>query len=390
MLLLLLACPPKKTPDSAVDTGVDTGEPVLHSWVGSEVVGEPAIRGQAQDRLDRALQTPAGLLLAAPQRADGVGRVCLDSWEGTCWEGPHVGSYFGTSLAWVGEPAVGAFQDWTRGQWAGAVYLLDTEAVLLGEPGDFAGILMATSPETLAVSAYGADTTEVDGGLVYLVRDAADGGDLLDRPLAYGSDPGGQFGLGLAWGDVDGDGEPDLLAGAPGATGASLGTGAAFVFRGPVEQTTRDLDADHTLRGQATGDQTGKALAAGDIDGDGVDEWAAGSPGIGRVQVLSGGEVLATLEGTEEGRLGFSVALLDVDGDGRADLLAGATREGEGGQVLLVYGPFEGELSGDLQLLAEGEGDKLGIALGPTDSGFWVGASQVGDDEGAVYLLSAP
>ena len=393
MLLLLLACPPKKTPDSAGETGEpdDTGAEVGDHWLGTATVDDALTvhRGAAGDKLDRALNTPGGLLLAAPQNAAGLGRVCMDTWDGSCWTGPAVGSYFGTGLAWVDGPVVSAFQDPANGQWAGAVHVLDTDVVLVGEPGDNAGISLAAAGGLLAVGAFGRDTTETDGGVVYLVSDLGQSGELNDGDYVFGGDPGGQFGVAVAWGDLDGDGQSDLLVGASGATGEALGTGAAFTFYGPVPPFARDLDADHAVRGLASQDQTGKTVAAGDHDGDGIDEWAIGSPGVGRVDLLVGTEVIATLNGDEEGRLGFSLVLQDIDGDGKADLVTGATRQGTGGEVLVAYGPLAGELSGQLTVVAEAEGDKLGIGVGATDEGFWVSASKVDENAGAVYLFGA-
>ncbi len=346
------------------------------------------VRGEADQQLDRALQTPTGLLLAAPQADVGRGKVCLGQWGESCWPGPHENAYFGASLAWLGEPVVGAWQDYTGGQWAGAVYLLDSGLLLEGRTGDFVGVSLAARGETLAIGAFGVDTTEQDAGLVYLVAYPSAVGELADEIFVYGNDPGGQFGIATAWADLDGDGQADLLVGAPGATGDIIGTGASFAFYGPVNDFRSDVDADHVARGQWSGDQTGKSIAGGDTDGDGLDEWVVASPGVGRIEVLVGEAPLATLQGSEDGRLGFSLALVDVDGDGKDDLLAGATRQGEGGEVLVAYGPLAGELSSDLVLVAEGEGDKFGIGVGALDEGFWVGANRNNELAGAVYLFT--
>jgi len=386
VLLLLLACPRKAVPDTAVPDDTEG----VSRWTGQGSVEDAStvLRGEADQQLDRALQTPDGLLLAAPQADSGRGQVCLGQWGVDCWTGPHEASYFGTSLAWLGEPVVGAWQDYTGGQWAGAVHLLDSGVVLEGSTGDLVGVSLAARDGILAIGAFGVDTTEQDAGLVYLVTEPSAVGDLADEGFVYGMDPGGQFGISTAWADLDGDGQADLLVGAPGATGEIIGTGAAFAFYGPVTDFTADRDADHVARGTWSGDQTGKSIVGGDTDGDGVDEWVIASPGVGRVQVMAGGALLATLQASEDGRMGFSLALVDVDEDGRADLLAGATRQGEGGELHVAYGPLAGELSSDLVLVAEGEGDKFGIGAGALDDGFWVGASRNNELAGAVYLFT--
>ena len=386
MLLLLLACPPKKTPDSGGDTdaAVDDTAVVDGRWTG-DASTEDAVEVLSGDLVDRALQTPEGLYLASPRFDNNTGQVCLDD---ACWTGAGAGASFGVSMAWVGELAVSAHQDSPNGQWSGAVHLLTSGVVLEGEEGDLAGIAVAAVNETLAIGGMGADTTALDGGIVYVLDDGPDDPELIEGTYLFGTDPGGYFGIDVAWAELDGDGAPDLLVGASGASGEMMGTGAAFAFHAPVEPWSRDLDADFSVRGAVTDDDTGKAVEGIDHDGDGLDEWVIGSPGAGRVDVVVGGEVFATLEGEPEGRLGFSLTAVDLDADGREDLVIGATRQGTGGQVLVAYGPFAGVATPELVIDASGEGDKLGLATGATDEGFWAGASRAMDGEGAVYLFA--
>ncbi len=78
------------------------------------------------------------------------------------------------------------------------------------------------------------------------------------------------FGTGLAGiGDVNGDGTPDFVSGAPGAN-------KAFVISGD----DRSLIRTHTDPDGATDLNFGFAVAGtGDITGDGVDDIAVGAPG---------------------------------------------------------------------------------------------------------------
>ena len=105
---------------------------------------------------------------------------------------------------------------------------------------------------------------------------------------------GGRFGAGygfsLARLDCDGDGSDDLLVGAPFSEEAGRG-GAVYLYlnRG------RGLDQDRVLeiRGAATESQFGLALAAaGDLNKDGMEDWAVGAPyeGAGAVYLFLGGE----------------------------------------------------------------------------------------------------
>jgi hypothetical protein len=77
-------------------------------------------------------------------------------------------------------------------------------------------------------------------------------------------------------------------------------------------------------------------VVIGDMDGDGIDDFAIGAPGddtggadAGRVFIYRGGHPLAddpswVITGAPGERLGHSLAAADVDGDGRMDLLIGA------------------------------------------------------------------
>ena len=185
-------------------------------------------------------------------------------------------------------------------------------------------------------------------------------------------------------GDVDGDGNADVIVGAPGKEGEAKNAGHAYIYSGRDGALLLTLQGERlgdafgsTVAGYANGkehylvvgapragpkhhgrvyvyggysgkpkfvidsDVTGNALGAmfvsvtGDMDGDGMREifasdWSNDAKGhsTGRIYVHSGrtGQRLLTLTGETMGEgFGTSPSVAgDVDGDGRDDLIVGA------------------------------------------------------------------
>lgn len=166
-----------------------------------------------------------------------------------------------------------------------------------------------------------------------------------------------QLGLSLdAVGDIDGDGVPDLIIGAPYTrTDEDFGVGSAVVFSGATGLVL------YNFIGDEPGTYMGWSVAGtGDLDGDGVPDFMIGTPygsgdrypGTGNVIVRSGatGQRLFKFTGENPGEyLGWSISgFADVDGDGVGDLLMGAPNASPDGHPQAGYVTLRSGKTGEI------------------------------------------
>ncbi|MDP2314089.1 MAG: MopE-related protein [Pseudomonadota bacterium] len=307
------------------------------------------------------------------------------------------------------------------------VPLADADATFVGETtGDNAGYavsgagdLDADGYDDLVIGAIEADAGGTGSGVAYVVRGPVTG--TVDLSSADAEIVGESAGDGAGYavaraGDVDGDGYADLLVGAN--TTDATDFGSAYLLLGPVTGTIDLSAADAEWVGGSRSDEAGVGLGGGgDLDGDGLDDFAVGATlsdsggtssggafvvsGLGRgVDLLSA--AVATLVGeARSDEAGYRVCIADdLDGDGAADLLVSGDQNDSGGTdagaAYVVFGPVTGAIdlsTADARLLGEAADDRAGIGLdapgdmdGDGHGDILVGASRA-RSSGAAYLV---
>lgn len=207
-----------------------------------------------------------------------------------------------------------------------------------------------------------------------------------------GENAGDQFGwTARRVGDLDGDGVIDFVSTAP---TFQNGAGKIYVYS---SKTGKLL---HEVTGQAGYRLGNSAVGVGDIDQDGTPDFLAGAPnanGKGAVMVYSGKDasVIHEIAGkTPQGQFGYEVSELgDFDGDDVPDFLVGEmTGRGDAprsGRVIVYSGKSAEPL---FDIGGQSQGDGFGNAAAATSIGdgeflLAIGAQNAGpSNRGRVYV----
>ena len=222
-------------------------------------------------------------------------------------------------------------------------------------------------------------------------------------------DDAGNLGAALVAADLDGDGATDLGVGAP----EENGEGAAYVLYGPILGGYSTSDAGMRMGGLGPSVHVGAALAAGDVDADGNADLLVGAPdggvgggGFSSYVILSPLPAIVEIEGENDPiRLTGGGAAIVADHDYVGDAGMAALLLGEGyAEMSRKEGPpsrskdltinndgymdFGGSLGKSMAMVGDVTGDGVAdLGVGAPTSGY--GDSVIGEF-GNVFLLDSP
>jgi hypothetical protein len=209
------------------------------------------------------------------------------------------------------------------------------------------------------------------------------------------SDPYG-VGSSIAVGDFDGDGEDDVAFGAPGyeaTPGVDDDSGAVMIYLTTGSSLACGTEVVLPLSIPEAGAAFGTAMAAGDFNGDGIDDLAVGAPagggGSGVVEVYLGSDAGMVFSQRMDQAIPLFFGALEV-GDRWGGAMAAGDFNGDGRDDLIVGGPGEhiGGAGSDAGIVAWYEATESGFTA--VGSSFYqnlgtASSTEAGDEFGAAF-----
>lgn len=217
------------------------------------------------------------------------------------------------------------------------------DSFLTGESeGDFFGFSFANvgdingdGKNDFAIGAINAEGNAGISGAVYVYQ----GGEYPAKLIAKlkGENAFDKFGFSIAAGDVNGDGDNDIIVTAPHTFHEEFMSGGVYVYFGGA---SFDSEYDVSISGDKVRGSMGMAVAAGDINGDSIDDvivdagskvyvYHGGADIKSRIEANQSPNLKIRSDGGAHGGSGFGYALAyagDIDGDGFGDIAIGNKR----------------------------------------------------------------